>query len=135
MGQGEKSTVIIAGEFSFNCADSFLAKHHAELVREVYEIIKRVDATQCKTKTSKEKTMPGRMLYSPRALNKAFKAEFGPLGWANCKVPCEYTTDFYRPGYKPEGLAKGAFRDMDFVKHELGVEVQFGKYAFMVYNV
>lgn len=28
-----------------------------------------------------------------------------------------------------------AFRDMDFVKERLGVEVQFGKYAFMVYNV
>jgi len=24
---------------------------------------------------------------------------------------------------------------MDFVKHKLGVEVQFGKYSFMVYNV
>ncbi len=24
---------------------------------------------------------------------------------------------------------------MDFVKNKLGVEVQFGKYAFMVYNV
>ncbi|MCX6895909.1 MAG: BglII/BstYI family type II restriction endonuclease [Verrucomicrobia bacterium] len=32
-------------------------------------------------------------------------------------------------------LSKGAFRDMDFVKRKLGVEVQFGKYAFMVYNV
>jgi hypothetical protein len=30
---------------------------------------------------------------------------------------------------------RGAFRDMDFVKENLGVEVQFGKYAFMVYNV
>ena len=27
------------------------------------------------------------------------------------------------------------FREMDFVKNKLGVEVQFGKYAFMVYNV
>jgi len=24
---------------------------------------------------------------------------------------------------------------MDFVKNKVGVEVQFGKYAFMVYNV
>ena len=24
---------------------------------------------------------------------------------------------------------------MDFVKNKIGVEVQFGKYAFMVYNV
>ena len=27
------------------------------------------------------------------------------------------------------------YRDMDFVKENLGVELQFGKYAFMVYNV
>jgi len=32
-------------------------------------------------------------------------------------------------------FVKGAFREMDFVKETLGVEVQFGKYAFMVYNV
>lgn len=30
---------------------------------------------------------------------------------------------------------KGAFREMDFIKDDLGVEIQFGKYAFMVYNV
>ena len=34
-----------------------------------------------------------------------------------------------------ERQRKGAFHDMDFVKNKLGVEVQFGKYAFMVYNV
>ncbi len=27
------------------------------------------------------------------------------------------------------------YREIDFVKEKLGVEVQFGKYAFMVYNV
>ncbi|MBV6341649.1 BglII/BstYI family type II restriction endonuclease, partial [Candidatus Magnetobacterium casense] len=35
----------------------------------------------------------------------------------------------------PKPMRSGAFRDMDFVKERLGVEVQFGKYAFMVYNV
>jgi hypothetical protein len=30
---------------------------------------------------------------------------------------------------------KNTFRQMDFVKDNLGVEIQFGKYAFMVYNV
>jgi hypothetical protein len=30
---------------------------------------------------------------------------------------------------------KSAFREKDFVKGKLGVEVQLGKYAFMVYNV
>jgi hypothetical protein len=28
-----------------------------------------------------------------------------------------------------------AFREMDFVKNRLGIVVQFGKYAFMAYNV
>ncbi len=32
-------------------------------------------------------------------------------------------------------LADSRYRDMDFIKGEVGVEVQFGKYAFMVYNV
>lgn len=32
-------------------------------------------------------------------------------------------------------FGNGAFREMDFVKNRLGVEVQFGKYAFMAYNV
>ncbi len=37
--------------------------------------------------------------------------------------------------YQAPAIAVSAYRDMDFVKNRLGVEVQFGKYAFMVYNV
>ena len=51
------------------------------------------------------------------------------------RVPCEYSTSYYSMGYDPKRLRAGAFREMDFVKDWLGVEVQFGKYAFMVYNV
>ncbi len=87
--------------------------------------------------------MRGKKLFSPKALNKAFKNEFASLNnqlavetaWKNCKVKCDYSADFYSPDYQPGPLSKGAFRDMDFVKDKLGVEVQFGKYAFMVYNV
>jgi hypothetical protein len=34
-----------------------------------------------------------------------------------------------------EGKEHIGFREMDAVKNKLGVEVQFGKYAFMIYNV
>jgi hypothetical protein len=125
----------IAGEFSFNNGATYFAKKNQDLLDEVYRIISRVNATPCKTKTSREKTMPGKMLYSPFALNRSFKAQFQSRGWANCKVACKYPTKFYKPGYKAEPLSKGAFREMDFVKGKVGVEVQFGKYAFMVYNV
>ena len=47
-----------------------------ELMTEVNDVIKAVDAALHKTKESTEKTMMGRMLFSPKSLNKAFKAAF-----------------------------------------------------------
>jgi hypothetical protein len=94
-----------------------------------------VDSERYKTKTSREKTMPGKNLYSPRALNKAFKTEFERRSWRNYRVRCDYPTQYYVPNYAPSTTSAGAFRDIDFVKNRVGVEVQFGKYAFMVYNV
>ncbi len=79
--------------------------------------------------------MPGRTLYSPRALNRTFTKEFGLRGWGKYKVQCDYSTEYYVPGFTLNHSSKGAFREMDFVKNRVGIEVQFGKYAFMVYNV
>lgn len=33
------------------------------------------------------------------------------------------------------GATHTRFREMDKIKNQVGVEIQFGKYAFMVYNV
>jgi len=80
--------------------------------------------------------MKGKMLYSPADINKAFKDAFDQQErWSPVRVPCKYSTDYYVEGYKTARMNNGAFREMDFVKDEVGVEVQFGKYAFMVYNV
>lgn len=127
--------MIIAGRFSFNNGAEVIAAKYPHLLKEVKEIIGLVDSAKCKTKESKEKTMPGRILYSPFALNKEFKRLFYKRGWINKKVNCNYPTQYYSDDYIPKDLSKGAFREMDFVKEKLGVEVQFGKYAFMVYNV
>jgi hypothetical protein len=48
---------------------------------------------------------------------------------------CDHSDEFYVRNGDDRPKARGAFREMDFVKDRLGVEVQFGKYAFMVYNV
>lgn len=127
--------MIIAGIYSFNCGEEMITSRYPTELGEVKQVIAAVDSTQCKTKTSQEKTMPGRTLYSPRALNRAFTKEFGLRGWEKYKVQCDYSTEYYVPGFAPNSLSKGAFREMDFVKSRVGVEVQFGKYAFMVYNV
>lgn len=58
-----------------------------------------------------------------------------PLGWKKIRVPCEYPTEYYTDDYIHQKQCQKAFREMDFLKENLGVEIQFGKYAFMVYNV
>ena len=125
----------IAGLYSFNNGKKIVRKKYPDLLHEVERAIANIEAANYKTKASKEKTMPGRMLYSPVRLNKAFKDQLYPLKWKKVRVPCSYATGFYLKDYKPKALRKGAFREMDFVKRKLGIEVQFGKYSFMVYNV
>lgn len=127
--------MIIAGRFSFNNGAEAVNNKYPHLLKEIEEIISLVDSENCKTKKSKEKTMPGKILYSPQELNKEFKRLFFGRGWRKKKVKCDYPTQYYSEDYIPKNLNKGAFREMDFLKEKLGVEVQFGKYAFMVYNV
>lgn len=125
----------IAGIYSFNNGKEVIENNFNSELEIVKSVISQVNGNLHKTKVSKEKTMQGKRLYSPSSLNKAFKKEFDPLGWSNYKVQCDYPTKFYTGEFAPGKPIKGAFRDMDFVKNRLGVEVQFGKYAFMVYNV
>jgi len=126
----------IAGIYSFNRGREVVGKKYKLLLAEITEAITSIDEEQHKSKKSKEKTMPDEMLYSPSSLNKAFKADFARIGgWHPVRVKAEYSVKFYHGGYKAKAMNRGAFREMDFVKNKLGVEVQFGKYAFMVYNV
>jgi len=127
--------MIIAGIYSFNQGQEIIESNYAAELTEVKQVIAAVKSEQHKTKTSREKTMPGKKLYSPRSLNEAFKAEFEARQWQKHREMCEYPDRYYTSGYIPSVLSKGAFREMDFVKNHVGVEVQFGKYAFMVYNV
>jgi hypothetical protein len=124
----------IAGIYSFNDGQNIIMENYFSEWEEVKNIIQNVDATICKTKISKEKTKEGRKLYQPSSLNKAFKKYFYKLEWTNHRISCEYSDAFYTSDdFKV--TSKGAFREMDFVKNRMGVEVQLGKYAFMVYNI
>ena len=59
----------------------FLMVHHQELWDEAQQVIAEVDAEACRTKVSREKTMAGRLLYSPADLNNAFKIGLQRNGW------------------------------------------------------
>lgn len=125
----------VGGIYSFNQGKEVVEQQYANELHEIHNIIASVNGLQHKTKISREKTMPGKLLYKPSSLNKAFKTEFLDKEWSPYKVMCDYPTEYYTPDYNPSASLRGAFREMDFVKNRVGVEVQFGKYAFMVYNV
>ncbi|MEK9136136.1 MAG: restriction endonuclease, partial [Bacteroidota bacterium] len=70
----------IAAIYSFNQGKEEAVRRYADLIVEVNDIIKQVVAADHKTKESTEKTMAGRVLFSPTSLNKAFKKAFASHG-------------------------------------------------------
>ncbi|MDT7603861.1 MAG: hypothetical protein QOF61_1858 [Acidobacteriota bacterium] len=127
----------IVAKYSFNGGSEVINERYPHLLTEIEAVIHSVKAEAHKNKRSKEPAKKRRMLFSPKELNKAFKDAFKEQGvWRPVKIPCNYSTEYYVNDYQPTPL-KGTkpYREMDFVKEKLGVEVQFGKYAFMVYNV
>ncbi len=127
--------MIIAGIYSFNGGKEIVESKYASQLREVEQVIASIDSLKHMTKASREKTKTSRTLYSPSSLNTAFKIEFEKRNWRTHRVKCDYPTEYYTAGYTSSRSSKGAFREIDFAKNRLGVEILFKKYALMVYNV
>lgn len=128
----------IIGSFPFKDGENVIRHGYAGLLADIEEAIASIDVAQHRTKVSKEVTMTGRVLFNPRSLNAEIAGFLKARGWRNQRVVCQYSASYYvspLPPTPPGRRLPDPFRDMDFVKDKLGVEVQFGKYAFMVYNV
>lgn len=127
----------------------YLMVHKPELWDEIQQVIANVDATKFKTKVSKEKTMAGKMLYAPIEMNKAMDAEFQDRGWSESRTSYWVTKDanlirktmtLDAKEQKQEIIDSGetpifSFNQTDFVKDRVAVEVQFGKYAFVAFDL
>lgn len=128
----------------------FLAVHQSSLWSEIVEIIEAVDAEQVKTKISKEKTKMGTALYSPKGLNRLYKAEFDKRRWRERRIQYFVTDDLAmtkeivslkEPGDQKEAIEKNhltpyrTYNQVDFVKERAAVEVQFGKYFSVQYDL
>ncbi len=117
----------IVYEYSHLGGSEILQVRYPHINKEIYEVIKKVTPT--KSKESKEKTKIGKMLYSPINMNKQFKDLFNSKGYKEIKDT--YTIRI--PNSSTQ--IKGAFKQIDFVKEKVLIEVQFGKYAFMFYDL
>lgn len=125
----------IAALYSFKQDKEVVLNGYPQEWEEIQTILGSVDAHQMRTKKSRERTKKGQMLYSPRALNKSLSKEFLERHWEKRRVQCDYSSSDFLPGFEPSAKVEGAFREIDFVKNRMGIEVQLGKYAFMAYNV
>jgi len=120
--------MIVVAQHSHKNGLQFIQNQHPDEYREILDVIDAVKACTLPKKVSEEKGMEGRLLHSPEALNNAFKSEFEKRGWGKKRVRL-------RVQIPQTGQTHEADREMDYVKNGVGVEVQFGKYSFMVYNI
>lgn len=120
----------IENTYSFKKGEEFIKEKHSQEFEEVLGAIKKLDATCCLTKVSKEKTMKGKLLFSPRDLNERLKLALHKKSWT-AKAAGKRKV-FAEPRH---AFGDGRFREMDGIKNKVGLEIQFGKYAFMGYDI
>lgn len=140
----------IAQVYSHLNGVEFLIVHKPVLWEEIQGAIKNVDASDAFDKISKEKTMAGRILYSPSKLNKLFKAEFSKNSWNEARTAYFVNEDLQttketvdirdkdtqRSAIESRGFtAFATYNQVDFVKDRVAVEVQLGKYFSVQYDL
>jgi hypothetical protein len=127
----------------------FLLVHKPKLWEEIQSVVSSVNAERCKTKISKEKTMKGKILYSPIEMNKSFSTLLKAKDWQESRVSywvtkteklIRKTLTMLPEEQKKEIEAAGetpiySYNQTDFVKDRVAVEVQFGKYSFVAYDL
>ena len=139
----------IAETYSHLNGLEFLLVRKPLLWQEVESVIAAVDASACKTKVSAEERTRGRLFYSPVDMNNAFKQLLRGKGWSESRVsywvtrseklirktlamsPQEQKAEIEAAGEKPIF----SYNQTDFVKDRAAIEVQFGKYSFVAYDL
>lgn len=139
----------VAAIYSHLNGHEWLLVHQPETWKEIVATIEAIHAENHKTKVSKEKTMRGKLLYSPKDINGAFKSKLSKAGWNESRTSY-WVTDDYRLIRQTIGLTPDqqkqqientgkqpifSYNQTDFLKNRVAIEVQFGKYSFIAYDL
>lgn len=123
--------------------------HRPSIWESIKRVIAEIDAEKCRTKKSKEKRKQGKILYSPIALNKEFSRILEADEWTEVRTKYWVTDDFNLirqtlalspPEQKKKIVeanrpAYASLNQTDFQKDRVAIEVQFGKYSFIDYDL
>ncbi len=127
----------------------WLLVHRRSIWAEVEQVIEGVDAEACRVKVSRERGMQGKLLYSPIEMNKRFCEAFQVLGWTEKRTQYWVTDDMHlirdtlhlEPAEQKSVIQSVgkipilSYNQTDFQKERASIEVQFGKYAFIAYDL
>ena len=140
----------IAQKYSHLNGEEYLIVHHNQIYTEIVSIIESIDASILMSKESKEKTMAGKMLFSPIELNRVFVEKFRSKEWYESRYQYYLTTDRklmqeivplpydkQKQHLVENGILNplSSYKQTDFVKDGIAIEVQFGKYAFVAFDL
>lgn len=128
----------------------YMLVHKRQLWSEICSAINNVDASLAFNKVSKEKNRVGELLYSPSSMNQLFKDEFLKSGWVERRINYYVNSDIkttqeivnvqdaekQREIIESNGYrAYRTYNQVDFVKDGVAIEVQFGKYFSVQYDL
>lgn len=123
--------------------------HHNDLWEEIVAAIESIDANAY-TKISKAKATKGKVLYDQTQLNARFKEYLFPLKWDSVRTDYYVTGDVstarnivhirdkeeQKRAIEEHGFsAFSTYNQVDFVKDRVAIEVQFGKYFSVAYDL
>lgn len=139
----------IANHYSHLNGLEFMLVHKKKLWEELVDAINSIDANKF-VKYSNDKTRKGEPIFDQKALNKEFESLLKPLGWDEMRTPYYVTTDVdtiretikirdkeeQKRLIKEKGLEPlTTYNQVDFVKNRVAIEVQFGKYFSVAYDL
>jgi len=139
----------LVNKYSHLNGEEFLLVHKKDLYKEILDAIESVDAFKCRTKKSKEIRKKDEFLLNPTEINNEFKRIFNSLGWNEVRrsfcVSSDYATvkiieplDFEE---QKKFLIQNnlpiiySFNQTDFIKQNVAIEVQLGKYFAVTYDL
>jgi hypothetical protein len=112
--------MIIRDVYSHKDGERYIIKHHQKELDEIISAIDQINVEIIFQKKTLEKTKSG-TLFSPKKLNASIYNYLEPLGWDSKNRRIKHT--------------RKEFREIDGLKNRVGLELQFGKYAFMGYDI
>jgi hypothetical protein len=119
----------VLATYSHKNGEAFLQEHRRDELNDVLAAIMALDGPECLRKISREKSKPP-LLFSPLELNHRMKTFLSPRGWTEPDADS-------KKGFREPRLYynEREYREMDGIENTVGLEIQFGKYAFMGYDI